>query len=343
MMNTSFLDACRRSEPEHTPVWFMRQAGRYLPSYKRLKGQKNIMDVVKDPDLASDVAVDAVKTLGVDAGILFADIMSPIEGIGVKLKIEENVGPVVAKPVRSLQDAEALGRLDPERDIPYVLDGVRSTIAKLDDAVPLIGFSGAPLTLAAYLIEGGPSRNLEKTKAMMFSEPEVWGALMTRLTRIVRDYLAAQVRCGVGAVQLFDSWVGCLAAEDYRQFVFKYTREVISSISGVPRIHFCADSSPLVEEFHATGADVLSVDWRVPLVDVWRRCSERTGVQGNLDPAIALAGGGLMQRRVEEILGMARGHKGHVFSLGHGVLQGTNPENLQKVVKMVHDETRRTR
>jgi uroporphyrinogen decarboxylase len=343
MMNTSFLDACRRREPDHTPVWFMRQAGRYLPSYKRLKGQKNIMDVVKDPDLASDVAVDAVKALGVDAGILFADIMSPIEGIGVKLRIEENVGPVVAKPVRSLQEAEALGRLDPERDVPYVLDGVRSTVAKLDDAVPLIGFSGAPFTLAAYLIEGGPSRNLERTKAMMYSEPEVWEALMTRLTRTVRDYLVAQVRSGVGAVQLFDSWVGSLAAEDYRRFVFKYTKEVISSVSGVPRIHFCADSSALVEEFHATGAELLSVDWRVQLGDVWRRCSERTGVQGNLDPVIALAGGDVMQERVGRILGSAKGHKGHVFSLGHGVLQGTDPANLQKVVRMVHDQTRSPR
>ena len=287
------------------------------------------MDMVKDPELASDVAVDAVKALGVDAGIIFADIMVPLEGIGVKFKIEENVGPVVSNPIRSLEDVIALGNLDSEQDIPYVLDGVRSTVAKLDDAVPLIGFSGAPFTLAAYMIEGGPSRNLEKTKTMIYSRPEVWEALMRKLTDTVKDYLSAQVACGVSAVQLFDSWVGCLAAEDYARFVSAYTKEIFSSVSGVPRIHFCADSAPLVEEFHRTGADVLSVDWRVPLVDVWRRCSEKTAVQGNLDPVVASVGGSAMQTRVADILDGARGHKGHIFSLGHGVLQNTNPESLR--------------
>ncbi len=343
MKNTTFLDACRRGEPEHSPVWFMRQAGRYLPSYKRLKGQRNIMDVVKDPELASDVAVDAVNALGVDAGIIFADIMVPLEGIGVKFKIEENVGPVVSNPIRSLEDVTALGTLDPERDIPFVLDGVRSTITKLDDALPLIGFSGAPFTLAAYLIEGGPSRNLEKTKATIYSRSDVWEALMRKLTDTVKDYLTAQIDCGVSAVQLFDSWVGCLGAEDYARFVSAYTAEIFSSVSGVPRIHFCADSSPLVEEFHKTGADVLSVDWRVPLGDVWRRCSEETAVQGNLDPVVAMVGGSAMRTRVADILEAARGHKGHIFSLGHGVLQNTDPENLRQVVEMAHAHTRSRR
>ncbi|HVC26712.1 MAG TPA: uroporphyrinogen decarboxylase [Nitrososphaerales archaeon] len=343
MKNTTFLDACRRGEPEHSPVWFMRQAGRYLPSYRRLKGQQNIMDIVKDPELASDVAVDAVKALGVDAGIIFADIMVPLESIGVKFKIEENVGPVVSHPIHSLEDVTALGNLDSKEDLPYVLGGIRSTVAKLDDAVPLIGFSGAPFTLAAYLIEGGPSRNLEKTKTIIYSRPDVWEALMRKLTDTVKDYLVAQVDCGVSAVQLFDSWVGCLAAEDYARFVSAYTKEIFSSVSGVPRIHFCADSSPLVEEFHATGADVLSVDWRVPLVDVWRRCSEETAVQGNLDPVVASVGGSAMRTRVADILEGARGHKGHIFSLGHGVLQNTNPESLRQVVEMVHSRTRSRR
>jgi len=343
MKNTTFLDACRRGEPEHSPVWFMRQAGRYLPSYRRLKGQQNIMDIVKDPELASDVAVDAVKALGVDAGIIFADIMVPLESIGVKFKIEENVGPVVSHPIHSLEDVTALGTLDSKEDLPYVLGGIRSTVAKLDDAVPLIGFSGAPFTLAAYLIEGGPSRNLEKTKTIIYSRPDVWEALMRKLTDTVKDYLVAQVDCGVSAVQLFDSWVGCLAAEDYARFVSAYTKEIFSSVSGVPRIHFCADSSPLVEEFHATGADVLSVDWRVPLVDVWRRCSEETAVQGNLDPVVASVGGSAMRTRVADILEGARGHKGHIFSLGHGVLQNTNPESLRQVVEMVHSRTRSRR
>jgi len=340
MNNTTFLDACRRREPEHSPVWFMRQAGRYLPSYKRLKDQRNIIDIVKDPELASDVAVDAVNALGVDAGIIFADIMVPLEGIGVKFKIEENVGPVVSNPIRSLEDVEALGSLDSRQALPYVLDGVRSTVAKLDDSVPLIGFSGAPFTLAAYMIEAGPSRNLEKTKTMIYSRPDVWEALMSKLTDAVKDYLSAQVQCGVSAVQLFDSWVGCLAAEDYERFVSPHTKKIFSSVSGVPRIHFCADSAPLVEKFHETGADALSVDWRVPIADVWRRCSEETAVQGNLDPVVASVGGLAMQTRVEGILEAARGHAGHIFSLGHGVLQNTNPESLRQIVQVVHARTR---
>jgi uroporphyrinogen decarboxylase len=339
-MNTSFLDACNRKDPEFTPVWFMRQAGRYLSSYRQIKGGRGIIEMAKSPELASEAAVDAVRVLGVDAGIIFADIMLPLEALGVEFRIQENVGPVVSNPIRSLDDVDALETLEPDDDMAYLCEGITATIEKLDGAVPLIGFSGAPFTLAGYMIEGGPSRNLEKTKTMMYSKPEVWESLMRKLTKMVTDYLNAQIRYGVQAVQLFDSWVGCLSPGDYEKFVLPHTKEIFSSTAGVARIHFCADSASLIEGFHRTGADVLSVDWRIPIDDVWSRCSEETAVQGNLDPVAALAGGGEMKVRVYDILKGAQGHKGHVFSLGHGVLRDTDPDNLREIVKLVHDRTR---
>jgi uroporphyrinogen decarboxylase len=340
MLNTTFLEACALKEPEHTPVWFMRQAGRYLPSYKRIKGDKQILDVAKDPNLASEVVVDAVDALGVDAGIIFADIMLPLEAIGVAFTIQENVGPIISNPIRSLEDVNSLGKLQPKADLPYVYDGIDATIQKLDGRIPLIGFSGAPFTLAAYMIEGGPSRDLQKTKALMFSNPELWGSLMKKLTDTVSVYLEEQVRHGVAAIQLFDSWVGSLSASDYSQFVFAYTREIFDSVSSVPKIHFCADSSALVEEFHRAGPEVLSVDWRVPIDEAWRRCGDAIAVQGNLDPVVAMTGGKEMEKRVADILRVAKGHGGHIFSLGHGVLKETAPETLRAIVKTVHETTR---
>jgi uroporphyrinogen decarboxylase len=337
--NATFLDACNGRETEFTPVWFMRQAGRYLPSYREIKGERNIVDLAKDPEGASDAAVDAVRELGVDAAIVFADIMLPLESIGVDFKIQENVGPVVSHPIAAAEDAEALGQLDTSGDMPFLAEGIQTTLEKLGGRVPLIGFSGAPFTLAAYLIEGGPSRDLEKTKTAMYSSPDLWGSIMKKLTEVVRAYLDAQVRAGVDAIQLFDSWAGCLAAEDYRQFVLPYTKEIFSSVAGVPRIHFCADSASLIEAFHETGADVLSVDWRLPVSEVWGRCSGGTAVQGNLDPAAAVAGGREMERRVSSVLRSAEGHRGHIFSLGHGVLRETDPENLRTIVELVHSNT----
>lgn len=342
-MNSAFLEACDRKETAFTPVWFMRQAGRYLPSYRRIKGNRPITELAKNPELASDAAVDAVRSLGVDAGIVFADIMLPLECLGVKFNIQENVGPVVSRPIRTLEDVDSLESFRPEEDMRYLRDGITATLEKLDGSVPLIGFSGAPFTLAAYMIEGGPSRDLEKTKRLMYSEADVWASLMERLARMVGDYLDFQVRSGVEAVQLFDSWAGCLSPSDYRRFVLPYTKKVLSSVAGVPKIHFCADSHSLVEAFRGTGADVLSVDWRIPIDQVWNRCSDRIAVQGNLDPAAALAGGRSMDRGVDDVLRSAEGRKGHIFSLGHGVLPETNPENLRRIVMRVHERTRRRR
>ncbi len=341
LSDSAFVRACYGREVERTPVWFMRQAGRYLPSYRRIKGTKNVLEVARNPGLASEVVADAVDALGVDAGIIFADIMLPLEAMGVQFRIEEDVGPIVPHPIRTGEDVAALRRVDPEGDLPFVYEGIDMTIQKLDGRVPLIGFSGAPFTLAAYMIEGGPSRELAKTKALMYSDPESWGALMKNLTRMVKDYLKRQVRHGVSAIQVFDSWVGCLSPMDYHRYVFPYTLEIFRSIEGVPRIHFCADSASLVEEFRATGPEVLSVDWRIPLDEVWRRCGGGMSVQGNLDPVVAQTGGTAMERGVESILKGAKGKRGHIFSLGHGVLKETDPENLRRVVKMVHARTRR--
>jgi len=339
-MNTSFLDACRKKQPEHTPVWFMRQAGRYLPDYRRVKGNMHVTEVARDPELASQVAVDAVNALGVDAGIIFADIMLPLEAMGVDFTIEENVGPIVNKPLKSVDDIRALEDFVPER-VGYIFDGIQTTLRKLDDAVPLIGFSGAPFTLAGYLIEGRPSRELEKTKEMMYNKPEAWRLLMEKLTKMACSYLSRQVSAGVDAIQLFDSWVGCLSPDDYRAYVSRYTSEVMTSLSGkVPRIHFCANSSSLIEELLRTGPDVLSVDWRIEIDDAWARCRNGTSIQGNLDPVLAMSGGRPMREKVDQILAESADRDGHIFSLGHGVLRETPPENLRLIVQAVHEKTR---
>jgi uroporphyrinogen decarboxylase len=339
-MNTTFLDACNKKEPAHTPVWFMRQAGRYLPSYRAVKGDRPVTEIAKDPTLASQVAVDAVRALDVDAGIIFADIMLPLEGMGVQFKIEENVGPIVTNPVRTSDDVSSLQELSPEEDVGYVLDGIDATLQKLDDQVPLIGFSGAPFTLAGYMIEGRPSRDLERTKQMMYREPETWHRLMGALTKMVTAYLASQVSHGVDALQLFDSWVGCLSPSDYDTYVSEYTGAIIRSLDGkVPQIHFCANSSSLLERFIDTGADVLSIDWRIPIAEAWQRSKGRVGIQGNLDPVLALSGGEPMRQEVGMILERSGGRAGHIFSLGHGVLRETPPENLREIVKTVHQTT----
>lgn len=333
---STFVDACRMKEVERTPVWFMRQAGRYLPSYRKIRSQRGILEIAKDPETASDVTVDPVKQLGVDAAVMFADIMLPLEGIGVKFRIEENVGPIIENPVRSKEDVEALGEFDPEQQVEHVLRTISLAVEKLG-GVPLVGFSGAPFTLASYLIEGAPSREFHLTKKMMYSEPETWKLLEARLTKLVVKYLKAQIRSGVNAVQLFDSWVGCLSSADYSRYVGRYTAEVFRGVGGrVPRIHFCANSSALIEEFAGAGPDVISVDWRVPIESVWRRSGGDKGVQGNLDPSAAASGGRVMEREVGDILRRTAGKRGHIFNLGHGVLRETPPENLKKVVEMVH-------
>ena len=339
--NTSFLDACNLREPEHTPVWFMRQAGRYLPSYIKIKGTRSVIDISKDPEASSEVVVDAVRFLGVDAGIIFADIMLPLEAMGVEFYIQENLGPIIKNPLRTRSDIDALRTPDIKTDLDFIFEGIDNAIRKLDGLVPLIGFSGAPFTLAAYMIEGGPSRDLERTRVFMHSDPDLWNALMNKLSSMVKLYLQEQIKHNVSAVQLFDSWVGCLSQYDYRKYVFPFTKSIFSHLSGVPKIHFCANSANLIKLFYETGSDVISVDWRLPLNQVWDTCGNNIAVQGNLDPTIAVAGGKVLEMETIRLLEEVSDHRGHIFSLGHGVLKETNPQNLIRVVNMVHNKTRR--
>lgn len=311
-----------------------------MPSYRQIKGNLQVTELAKNSQLASEVAVDAVTRLGVDACILFADIMLPLEGMGVWFRIEENVGPVMLNPIRTIDDVNALESFNPERDTGYIGDSIKATLQKLDDSVPLIGFSGAPFTLASYMIDGVANKDLVRTKTMMYKQPETWKLLMEKLTKMVKDYVCFQVKNGVHAVQLFDSWAGCLSAEDYEEFVLCYTQEIFHSIPDVPKIHFCANSSALIQPFQRTGADVLSVDWRVPISEVWRKCKE-VAVQGNLDPAVALAGGDFMERKINSILEEVKQYRGHIFSLGHGVLKETDQINLGQIVKKVHRGTKK--
>jgi uroporphyrinogen decarboxylase len=317
----------------------MRQAGRYLESYRKIRSRHEVLEICKTPDLSAKVTLDAVSTLGVDAAILFADIMLPLEGMGVRLKILDG-GPSIEKPVRSAEDARQLGKLEPEKHVGFVFDAIRLIQEKLDNSVPLIGFSGAPFTLASYLIEGGPSRDFTATKKMMYGQREAWDTLMTKLTTMVSDYLSAQIGAGVDAVQLFDSWSGCLSPSDYEEFVLPYTKKIFEHLegSGVPRIHFGVGTAGILKSMSKAGGEVFGVDWRIPIDEAWNALGP-VGIQGNLDPAAVLGDWGLVETRAQEILNRIRGRPGHVFNLGHGVLPETHPEQLQKLVKFIHSST----
>jgi uroporphyrinogen decarboxylase len=343
LVNDTFLRACHKKDVEYTPVWFMRQAGRYLESYRKIRAEHSVLEICKTPELSSQVAVNAVKELGVDAAILFADIMLPIEGVGVELKIVDG-GPVITSPVRDNNITEKLDSFDARNDVPYVLDGVHVTKSKLNDQIPIIGFSGAPFTLASYLIEGGPSRDFIETKKMMYQQPGLWNDLMSSLTDMVSKYLLAQIRAGVDAVQIFDSWVGCLSPVDYEQFVFPHTHRIFESLtnSNVPRILFGVGTAGLLGLMAETGTEVVSVDWRVNIGEVWKKFPEH-GIQGNLDPGTLLGDWQLVQSRSKEILNEINGRLGHIFNLGHGVLPETNPAQLKRLVEFVHQSTKKRR
>jgi uroporphyrinogen decarboxylase len=342
-VNDLFLRACRREPAGRTPVWFMRQAGRYQPVYRALRKRHGILDICRTPELAAQVTLLPVQELGVDAAILFSDIVVPLGAMGIDLRIEEGKGPVVDSPLRSRVDVERLRPLEPEADVPFVLEAIRQLVKELD--VPLIGFSGAPFTVASYLIEGGPSRSFARTKAVMLGEPATWHALMGRLSESMLSYLRAQVEAGAHAVQVFDSWVGALSPQDYDRFVLPYIRPIFENLAGlgVPRIHFGVGTGELMSRMRDAGADVVGVDWRVPLDVAWERVGPTVGVQGNLDPAALLAPWEVVERNALDVLTRAAGRPGHVFNLGHGVLRETPPEVLRRVVELVHDATEQER
>ncbi|HET7420801.1 MAG TPA: uroporphyrinogen decarboxylase [Candidatus Dormibacteraeota bacterium] len=331
-----FLRAARREPVDVTPVWFMRQAGRSLPEYRKLRERWSLADIVAEPDLCAEVTLQPVRRLGVDAAVMFADIMLPLRGMGVDFDLVEDVGPVIADPIASQADVERLREPAGEEAAPQVIAALARVVA--DSPVPVICFSGAPFTLASYLIEGRPSRGFDRVKAFMYREPEAFDLLLGKLARVMSGYLAAQVAAGAQAVQLFDSWVGTLTLEDYEARVAPHTRSIFDALSstGVPRVHFGTDTAHLLQAIARTGPDIVSVDWRVQLDDAWSRVGVEKGVQGNLEPALLLGPPELVAARARDVLRRAGGRPGHIFNLGHGVPPGASVENLQLLVETVH-------
>jgi uroporphyrinogen decarboxylase len=326
---------------ERTPVWFMRQAGRSLPEYRALRAGTAMLEACQDPDLVTEITLQPVRRHGVDAAILFSDIVLPLVVAGVDIEIKPGVGPVVATPVRSVADVDALPPLEPER-LAFLQTAVRSLVAELGPT-PLIGFAGAPFTLATYLIEGGPSKEHARTKAFMYAEPEAWSRLLDRLAISAATFLRAQVEAGAAAVQLFDSWAGVLSAADYAERVLPHSRAVLDAVAAydVPRIHFGVGTGELLALIGDAGADVVGVDWRVPLDEAARRVGPGYSLQGNLDPAVLLADRATVDREVRRVLEQGRAARGHVFNLGHGVLPDTPPDHLARLVEHVHRRTER--
>ena len=340
-MNDRFLRACLLEPVDATPVWFMRQAGRSFAAYRNLRERYGILELAKTPELCAEVTLMPVRELGVDAAVLFADIMLPLEPMGVGLRIEPEVGPIIDRPIRSAADVKALRAFDPA-EVSFTLDAIRLVRRELDGKAGVIGFSGAPFTLACYLIEGRPSRDYAAAKAFMYHEPAAWHDLMDRLSTMVVAYLRAQVDAGAQVVQLFDSWVGGLGPADYRAFVQPHVRRIFAALHGVPTIHFGTGTAALLELMAEAGGDVIGIDHRVPLSDAWRRVGYDHGVQGNLDAARILAGWEATEAGVRAVLAEADGRLGHIFNLGHGVLPESDTALLRRLVDFVHEQTART-
>ncbi|MDX2564564.1 uroporphyrinogen decarboxylase [Streptomyces sp. TX20-6-3] len=337
--DSAFLKACRREPVPHTPVWFMRQAGRSLPEYLKVREGIPMLESCMRPELVTEITLQPVRRHKVDAAIYFSDIVVPLKAIGLDLDIKPGVGPVVADPIRTRADLDRLRDLTPE-DVHYVTEAIGMLTEELGDT-PLIGFAGAPFTLASYLVEGGPSRSHERTKAMMYGDPQLWADLLDRLAEITSAFLKVQIEAGASAVQLFDSWVGALAPADYRRSVMPASVKVFDAVAGygVPRIHFGVGTGELLGLMGEAGADVVGVDWRVPLDEAARRVGPGKALQGNLDPAVLFAGREVVEAKTDEVLAAAKNLEGHVFNLGHGVMPSMDPDALSRLVEYVHTRT----
>ena len=335
LSESAFLKAARGEPVPHTPVWYMRQAGRSLPEYLRVREGVGMLESCMDPELVVEITMQPVRRYGVDAAIFFSDIVLPLKAVGVDLDIKPGIGPVVAEPVRTLADVEAIPDLTPEH-VPFITEAVRGLVGELG-GTPLIGFAGAPFTVASYLVEGGPSKEHALTKAMMFGAPDVWDALMRKIAGISAAYLGVQVAAGASAVQLFDSWAGALTPADYRASVMPHSERVLAAAGdlGVPRIHFGVGTSNLLGLMGEAGADVVGVDWRTPLEQAIPLVGDRA-VQGNLDPTLVFAPTEVMTARAAEIIEAGRRAKGHIFNLGHGVIPSTDPGQLAALTEFVH-------
>ncbi|MEZ5280771.1 MAG: uroporphyrinogen decarboxylase [Acidimicrobiales bacterium] len=338
LADSDYLRACRAEPHDRVPVWFQRQAGRSLPEYHAIRGEGSILQTLRDPEVSAEITLQPVRRYGVDAAILYSDIVVPAECIGFGVDVVPGVGPVVEQPFRSAADLERLRPLDPEADTGHVLDTIAILVRELD--IPLIGFAGAPFTLASYLIEGRPSRDYLNTKALMLDDPALWHALMERLTDLSIVSIRSQVMAGASAFQLFDSWAGALAPRDYSEFVLPHSSRVFAELAdlGVPMAHFGVGTGELLTMFADAGATVVGVDWRIPLGEARRRTGGRVALQGNLDPAVCHAQWPRVAEQVRRVLADNDGHPGHVFNLGHGVLPSTDPAILEQVVALVHEE-----
>ena len=344
MTPSRFLKACRREHVDATPVWFMRQAGRYMQEYRTLRTQYSLLEICRTPDLATEVTLQPIRRLEVDAAILFSDLLLPLAPMGLPFDFIKGEGPQIERPIDGPGDIERLRVFEPRQALGYVLDAVRQIQQELDGRVPLIGFAGAPFTLASYAIEGGHSNNFAKTKALMYGHPDDWHRLCEKLSRVVADFLVAQVEAGVDAVQVFDSWVGALDASDYREFALPHTRVIFDAIGKrVPTIHFGTGTSTILEELRDAGGDVIGVDWRIPIDEAWERIGSTHAVQGNLDPTLLLGPPARMMQQTDAVLRRTGGRPGHIFNLGHGILPSTPVEHVQMLAHYVHTASRRLR
>ena len=325
-----------------TPVWFMRQAGRYMAEYRKVREKHTLLDICKTPELSLEVTLQPLR-LGVDAAILFADILLPLEPMGAPFEFAKGEGPVIHHPIRDARAIDALRVIEPAEGLGYVIDAVRLIRKELAGRVPLIGFAGGPFTLASYLVEGGRSAHFEKTKRLMYGDPVAWDMLMGKLAEVVRRYLRAQIEAGAEAVQLFDSWVGCLSVDDYRQFVMPHVARILRDVEtlAVPVIHFGTDTGALLSLMREAGGTVIGVDWRTPLDEGWNKAGAGVAVQGNLDPSVLFAPWDFIATATERVLARAERRPGHIFNLGHGILPETPVDNVKRLVELVHQSTAR--
>jgi uroporphyrinogen decarboxylase len=335
-----FLRACRRETVDATPVWFMRQAGRYMAEYRALRQKYTLLQLCRTPDLATEVTLQPVRRIDVDAAILFSDLLLPLEPMGIPFDFVAGEGPSIERPIRSAADIERVRQFDPREELGYVLDAIRQIKRDLPADLPLIGFAGAPFTLASYAIEGGPSKDFAQTKRLMYGDPPAWHRLADRLATVVADYLNAQIDAGVDAVQVFDSWVGALNPADYREFALPHTRRIFQAIDGrVPTIHFGVGTGAILDVMRQAGGDVLGADWRTPLDEAWNRIGHDRAIQGNLDPTLLLGPRERLLNGAAEVLNRAGSRPGHIFNLGHGILPSTPVEHVQALARFVHQYT----
>ncbi|MDI7260297.1 MAG: uroporphyrinogen decarboxylase, partial [Thermodesulfobacteriota bacterium] len=333
-----FLRACCRQPTPYTPIWLMRQAGRYMKEYRALRKKYSFLEMCKNPELAAEVTLQPLEKFKLDAAIIFSDILIPLEPMGVEFEFAKGEGPVFHHPIREVKQIEQLRVIEPEKDVPFLMEAIRIVRRELEGKIPLIGFSGAPFTLASYMIEGGHSRNYIFTKNMMYQNRTGWDSLMGKICETLIGYLNAQIRAGAQALQLFDSWVGCLSPTDYEEYVLPYSKRVIDRVDkSVPFIHFATSSSTLLERMKQAGGDVIGVDWRENIGEAWARLGYDVAIQGNLDPVILFGPHEIIEKEVRKILDSIGGRPGHIFNIGHGILPNTPVENVAALVDMVHE------